>query len=135
MAQFDNSIALATRLVAKFGAPALLRRYSDASVPDATKPWRRAPGQPPSDDEAVQAVFLNFGDMGLAGERYNSDWDIQTGDKLVMVSGGSLDDPPELRDRIYRDGGGPDDEGWSISKVKTLDPNGQKVLYEMQARR
>ena len=135
MAQYDKSIVLATRLIAKFGGPAVLRRFSDASTPDADKPWRKTPGTPPSDDEDVSAVFLNFGDMGRSGERYNRDWNIQVGDKLVFISGGDLAAPPELRDRIYRDGGGADDEGWSISKVQTLDPNGQQILYELQVTR
>jgi hypothetical protein len=135
MAQYDKSIALATRLVAKFGGPAILRRFSDAAVPDPDQPWRRATGSPASTDEEINAVFLNFGDMGRSGERYSSEWNIQVGAKLVLISGGNLSAPPELRDRLYRDGAGPDDEGWSITKVQTLDPNGQNILYELQVDR
>jgi len=129
MARFDRSIKTAQRLIAKNGQDVLLRRFSDAPPPDADKPWRT--GSPSHSDDAVKAVFLNFGDMG---ERYMEGAEVQIGDKLVLIAGGDLTSPPDLRDRIYRDGGGPDDEGWSILKVVTLDPNGQQVLHQLQVR-
>ncbi len=133
MARFDSAIRTAQRLIAKNGQETILRRFSDAPAPDADKPWRT--GTPSSADETITAVFLNFGDLGRAGERYMPDSDIQTGDKLVMIAGASLSAAPELRDRIYRDGGGEDDEGFGIVKVQTLDPNGQQVLHQLQVRR
>jgi len=132
MAQYDKSIALATRLIAKFGAPAVLRRFTDAALADPDKPWRRS--KPSDNDIPVSAVFLNFGDMGRAGEQYMSGTDIQTGDKLVIIPGEGLSEAPRLRDRLYRDGAGPDDEGWAIVQVQTLDPNGQQVLHQLQVR-
>lgn len=129
MAQYDKSIALATRLITKFGGPAVLRRFTDASLADPDKPWRRS--KPSSSDIAVQAVFLNVGDTG---ERYTPGTEVQTGDKLVLISGGGLAEPPRLKDRVYRDGAGSDDEGWSILDVQTLDPNGQQVLHQLQVR-
>lgn len=133
MAQYDKAVATATRLIAKFGGPAVLRRYADAPLPDADKPWRR--GSPTPADTSVNAVFLNFGDMGRAGEQYMPGTVIEEGDKLVLISGGDLAEPPHLRDRLYRDGAGADDEGWSIVQVQTLDPNGQQVLHQLQVRR
>lgn len=132
MAQYDKSIALATRLITKFGAPAVLRRFTDASLADPDKPWRRS--KPSNTDIPVQAVFLNFGDMGRAGEQYMAGTDIQTGDKLVFIPGEGLSEAPRLRDRLYRDGADPDDEGWAIVQVQTLDPNGQQVLHQLQVR-
>ena len=132
MAQYDSAIATATRLIAKFGGPAVLRRFTDAALEDPDKPWRRS--KPSTNDTPIQAAFLNFGDMGRAGEQYMPGTDIQTGDKLVFISGGTLAETPRLRDRLYRDGAGPDDEGWSIVQVQTLDPNGQLVLHQLQVR-
>lgn len=129
MARFDSAIKVAQRLIAKNGQDAILRRYSDAPAPDGDKPWRT--GSPSSSGVPVRAVFLNMGDMG---ERYMQGTEVQIGDKLVLIAGGDLAEPPDLRDRIHRDGGGPDDEGWSIIKVVSLDPNGQQVLHQLQVR-
>jgi len=133
MAQYDSAILLATRLIAKFGAPSVLRRFQDAELADTAKPWRR--GEPSTNDIPLNAVFLNFGDMGQAGEQYMPGTNIQTGDKLVFISGGELAGAPQLRDRLYRDGADDDDEGWSIVQVQTIDPNGQQVLHQLQVRR
>lgn len=132
MARFDSAIKLATRLIKKNGQECVLRRFDDGATADGDKPWRR--DQPNSSDVTIEAVFLNFGDLGRAGERYMPDTEILTGDKLVLISGAALPDAPDLRDRIYRDGGGEDDDGWGIVKVQTLDPNGQQVLHQLQVR-
>lgn len=133
MARFDKFIALAQRLIAKNGQETILRRFSDAPVPDPDKPWRTGSAEP--DDITVNAVFLNFGDLGRAGERYMPDTQVQRGDKLVLIAGGDLSATPELRDRLYREGGGPEDEGFSIVNIQTIDPNGQRVLHQLQVRR
>lgn len=132
MARFDKFIALAQRLIAKNGQDTILRLYTDAPEADADKPWRT--GAPASSDTTVKAVFLNFGDLGRAGERYMDATDIQIGDKLVLIAGGVLASPPALRDRLYREGGGPGDPGFGILKVETLDPNGQAVLHKLHVR-
>lgn len=131
--RFDSAIRTAQRLIAKNGQDTILRRFSDAPAPDPDKPWRT--GSTESDDVTVRAVFLNFGDLGRAGERYMPDTQVQTGDKLVLIAGGDLTTPPELRDRLYREGGGPEDEGFTIVNIQTLDPNGQQVLHQLQVRR
>lgn len=130
MARFDRSIKMAQKLIARNGQDAILRRFSDAPVPDVDKPWRT--GSPSYSDEAVKAVFLNLGD---AGERYMDGTEVQIGDKLVLIAGGDLTSSPNLRDRIYSGGGGPGDAGWSIMRVVTLEPNGQQVLHQLQVRR
>lgn len=131
--RFDSAIRTAQRLIAKNGQDTILRRFSDAPAPDPDKPWRTGSTEP--DDVTVRAVFLNFGDLGRAGERYMPDTQVQTGDKLVLIAGGDLTAAPELRDRLYREGGGPDDEGFTIVNIQTLDPNGQQVLHQLQVRR
>lgn len=133
MGQYDKAIAAASRLIKKFGKPVLLRRYQDAVLPDEERPWRR--DRPAGTDEVVNAVFLNFGDLGRAGEQYLPGSVIEKGDKLVLLPGGDLEKPPALRDRLYRDGGGPEDGGWAVVRVQTLDPNGQQVLHQLQVRR
>lgn len=132
MARFDSAIKLATRLIKKNGQATIVRQFDDGATADPDKPWRR--DKPDHTDITVDAVFLNFGDLGRAGERYMPDAEIQTGDKLVLIPGAALADPPGLRDRLYRDGGGEGDDGWGIVKVQTLDPNGQLVLHQLQVR-
>lgn len=133
MARFDKFITLAQRLIAKNGQDTILRRFSDAPAPDPDKPWRTGSAEP--DDITVKAVFLNYGDLGRSGERFMPDTQVQTGDKLVLIAGGDLTSAPELRDRLYRNGGGDDDEGFSIVNIQTIDPNGQQVLHQLHVRR
>lgn len=132
MARFDSAIKLATRLIKKNGQTTVVRSFDRPAAPDAAKPWRS--GDATETDVTVDAVFLNFGDLGRAGEQYMTGAEVQVGDKLVLISGGSLLAAPKLTDRLYRNGGGADDDGFDIVKVQTLDPNGQQVLHQLQVR-
>lgn len=132
MSRFDSAISLAQRLIKRNGQDAILRTFDRGTPADADKPWRSS--QPSTSDVTVKAVFLNFGDLGRAGERYMDGFEVQLGDKLVMIAGGDLTEAPALTQRLYRNGGGADDDGFDIVKVQTLDPNGQQVLHQLQVR-
>lgn len=124
MARFDSSIETAKRLIRLNGQKAILRQFGDSPVPDPDKPWRV--GGSDTLDIEVEAVFLD------AEEQYLPDTKIEVGDQMVYIAGGGA--TPTLRDRIYRNGGGRDDEGFSIVHLSTLNPNGQEILHTLQVR-
>jgi len=135
VARFDSASRLALRLIKKNGRPVVLSRTGDAPVPNPDKPWR--PGRAMPTYETAYAVFFDFGDVS---ESYSRDLEVIVGDKLAYIAGADLVKPPELRDRVVYDDdadGQPDDdaESWGIEAIKTLEPNGRQLLYQLQLRR
>lgn len=122
MAQYDNAIALAERLIKKFGQIAYIREYGDPVAGfDADAPWH--PPRPISRNIAVNAVFLTEGENRTEIE------EVSTQDDTVYLVGAT----PRLRDRLYRTLVGGDD-GYAIVKVETLNPNGQIIFHKLMVR-
>lgn len=124
MARFDNSIALAKRLIAKNGQEVVLRSFSAGVVPDPTKPWE--PGTNSTIDSTVDAVFLDY------EQKYIDGASIRMGDQRVYMpsadsSGAEI--TPEIEGLVVRDS-----EKWKILGIKPLSPNGQSIMFELQVR-
>lgn len=123
MAQFDNQIATAKRLIDKYGETSVHRRTVDGSPADPSQPWN--PGTPVSTDTSVSAVWLNYDQQRVDGQT------IKTGDQEVLIPGSDLDAAPDAStDVLIRASG----EQWSIVSVEPLSPNGQLILYTVQVR-
>lgn len=126
MGEYDSALALALRLIKKKGRAVTLRQFSDAPVPDVSKPWRV--GQATPTDVPAHGVLLDFGGVG---EHYMPGTEIQVGDKLVLMPASGLAVRPQLRDTLQFGA----EEPWAIVTVQTLEPGGVAVLHSMQVRR
>lgn len=129
MAQYDNAIALAKKLITKYGETFTLGTYTTAATPDPAKPWE--PGPINRADQTVYGVFLDYMDKYVDGTM------IQAGDMMVLMpnnrsDGTALTSTPTPDDLIIRTGFG--FQNWSIVNVKPLRPGAQMVMYELQVR-
>lgn len=127
MGRFDSSQLLAQRLIDLNGETATLTVFTTVT-PDPDKPW--LPGDSAEQDVPVRAVFLNYNDQE-AGKTYADGTEIHQDDKKVLIAALGLTIDPNLQGTITRQDG----TVLRIVKVKLLDPNGQKILFEVQARR
>jgi hypothetical protein len=126
MARFDRAQSLAERLISLNGERAILTLFS-TTTPDPSKPW--LPGDSTRQDVLVRAVFLNYNTQE-SGRTYAEGSEIHRDDKKVLVAARGITVTPNLQGEITRQDG----TKLRIVKVKILDPNGQKILFELQAR-
>ena len=127
MGRFDSSAALAQRLIDLNGETATLTVFA-SQTQDPDRPWL-------SEDSAeqavpVRAVFLNYNTID-AGRTYAEGSEIHRDDKKVLIAAKGLTLDPSLQGNITR----ADGTVFRIVKIRVLDPAGQKILFELQARR
>ena len=126
MARFDRAIATADRLITKNGKSVTLRNYLHDLTPEA-EPWKPA-DRPGVIDTTVLAAFFEYADKLVDGTL------VRQGDQIALIPGNAYTPTatmplPNAAMKVI-DGS----EEWSIVKAKTLKPNGQLVLHELQLR-
>lgn len=126
MGRFDSSIALARRLISVNGEDATITNQRVGDV--AGKPWLNGPATKTT--ITCKAVFLNYTTQD-AGKRYSDDTEVHLDDKKVLVAAQGLTAVPDLPATITR----ADGTEYRVLKIKLLDPNGQRILYEFQVRK
>jgi hypothetical protein len=124
---YDAEAAAALAAIAEKGEVCTLRRFTAGAAPDGDKPWRTADATALA--QTANAVFLNY-NLQTSGETYVNGTLVQRGDKKVLVAASGLDWDPELDGELVR----ADGSVWKIQNVKTLDPNGEKILHTLQVR-
>ena len=78
MAVFDSSIALATRLIIKYGEAVTWRKVTANPVlPDVDKPWE--PGVPITVEYPTRILFLPFNKEDRQWMKYLKDTEVRTG--------------------------------------------------------
>lgn len=123
MARYTSATALALRLLTKNGEASSLVRRVDGAPADSAMPW--LPGTPTETTYAVKAVWL---DAELARP---TGLTVQAGDQIVYVAASGLTVTPDASvDTIKR----ADGTRWSIIAVRTLSPNGELIMHELQVR-
>lgn len=124
MAAFDGDIQTAKELIAEFGEVSKVRRVIPGE-PDPAAPWK--PVQPTTVEVPVTAVWLNY-NFQSSGELYVGGSLVKTGDKKVLVAALDISDitPSDLLVRA-------DGSVYKVVNAKLLDPNGQKILWTLQA--
>lgn len=127
MGRFDSSAALAKRLIFLNGEVVTLTVYASAAA-DPDKPWLSADSAPAT--EETKAVFLNY-NIVEAGRTYAPGSEIHRDDKKVLIAAKDLTLAPNMQGTITR----ADGTVFRVVKVKCLDPAGQEILFEVQARR
>jgi hypothetical protein len=123
MGQYDDDIATAKELIAEAGEDSVIHRLTPGVV-DPDKPWLPVPSVPT--EHTVSAVWLNY---RMSMMMNAPDSLIKVGDKKVLVAAMDIDEI-SASDQIER----ADGERYKIEGVKLLDPNGQRILYELQVR-
>lgn len=124
MAAFDDDIQTAKELIEEFGEQATVRRITPG-VP--TVPGQPVP--PTVTNIPVSAVWLNY-NLQSSGELYVGGSLIKSTDKKVLVAALDVQDISPS-DQIIRATG----EVFKVVNAKLLDPNGQKILWTLQAER
>lgn len=127
MGQYDTKIALAKRLIDKFGEPLTLRNFPPAG--DTAKPWRPSTPDPGVlDFPNVMCALLNL-DAGKPPIQYGDGSESKLGDKYGLIAALGPAQPPELGSMLLRSNG----EVWTIKKLGPLDVGGAVILYELWA--
>lgn len=125
MARFDNSKALAQRLIEKNGQSVeLVRIKLGSDVPE--KPWRTEANVQVS--ETVTAVFLNYDIKQIDGDL------VRVGDQIAYIAALSTPAPPTVGDYIKRTMTDGTEQIWYVVLVKPLAPNGDYIMYELGVR-
>lgn len=123
MGIYDEDIATALELIAEAGDVSTLERLSPG-VPNPDEPWQPVPAT--QTNTPVHAVWLNYS----FGEKYRAGTLIHEGDLKVLIPAADIDDIT-ASDSLRNSSG----QIHQVVAVKTLAPNGQKILFEVQARR
>lgn len=120
MAQYDSAVALALRLITKFGQSATLVQASRSQ--QTAQPWK--PDTTVETSYSVKAVFLDYKINEIDGEL------IRRGDQRVYVPASGLAVVPGPGDHLERD-----EERWTVIVCVPLNPGGTQIVYTLQARR
>lgn len=119
MGQFDRQVALAQRLIQKFGVVVRWYQLGVPTIPDATKPWLKANAADTFND--VYVVFLDEGDAFL---RHMLGDDVPTGGLYGLM--GSVNFTPKLTDYIKHES----TQYTVVDPLRKLSPNlTQDVLW------
>lgn len=121
MAEYDSAIAMALRLITKKGQTATLRNFTAVAPADANKPWK--PGVSTPVNQTPKMVFLDYEQKFIDGAV------IKMGDQRVFIPASGLTAAPTVEGLILRGS-----EVWKIKAVKPLNPAGDPIMYEVQAR-
>lgn len=118
MAEYDNFVSLAKRLIDKKGRTITIRRNTSATPRDASKPWL---GNTISyTDYTVKGVITGV------GQKYIDDNLVRSGDQNAIIPASGLAIVPNLKDFVV-------DETFKfeIIKVDTLKPGEQVIMYSL----
>jgi hypothetical protein len=119
----ERMMALASRMIAKYGRNVDLIRFTDGTVVDVNKPWRLLPNGEVL--QTVKCVFTRINETNIHGET------IPTGDMLCYLAALDINtDQLNLRGEI-RDG----TAIWKIVHIRKISPDGNDILYMAQVRR
>jgi hypothetical protein len=113
--QYDSKIALALRLIQKYGQQVILRDPT-GNAPSGSLPWR--PGISSYREQTVPAVFLDESMQYTAGDM------IRSGKLTAYIPASGLTIPVEEDGIIIRCG-----LAWKIIDVMPLAPNGKRIMY------
>lgn len=128
MGVFDGEQKDALELITEFGEDAVLTVFTTTA---GANDWDA--GVPTEQTLTARMVFLNFSSQSNStgnGERYFEGSLVHVGDKKVLLAALGLAFAPNVNALITR----ADGTVWKIVQMKGLDPNGQQILYTIQAR-
>lgn len=123
MGQFDSAIDLAKRLLAKYGESSQLVRTIGGAPSDPNKTWE--PGAPVVTNTTVSTVWLDRSIL-------RRDDVVKEGQAMAILAAKDLAVVPDpATDHIRR----ADNTRYAIVETRPLDPNGQKIIFELVVKR
>lgn len=124
---YSSAIALALRLITKKGEKGVtLREYKEGTA-NPTKPWKPTAAVVPTRTLKCNAVFLDFDLKGAEPKRFADGTEVRQGDKQVYLAASGLDFAPDLNNILVR----LDGTEWRVGNLKSLDPDGTPIVYEL----
>jgi hypothetical protein len=122
---YDRMAATALRLIERFGLTATLSEVTLGEYDPVTG----VGSEPASISQTGQAILLDYtaqeaGVINAAGSL------VQQGDKKIMLAAKGLEWPPTMTTTILADG-----QTWTIVNVKSTNPAGTPLVYELHGRR
>lgn len=121
MSVYTRLQKVALRLINKYGRPVTLRLNTDASPPDATKPWN--PATPTFVDHDIIGV------VSPADEQYVDHTTILQTDSQIIIAAEGLPRDPTPKDQVF-DGS----QLLRIVEVNGIDPGPIPVAFILFAR-
>lgn len=125
MTAFQWAIDLAKQLIDANGEAATVTVFTTTSNPD----FPNETGESTETVVPARAVFLNY-NTKEAGTTYKDGTEIHRSDKKVLMAAKGMSKFPNLQGTITRANG----DVFRIVQVKTLDPDGPAIYFEVQAR-
>ena len=122
MAQFDNAIALANKLITKYGQSATLRRYA---ITAGAQAWRK--GTATSTDYTITIAFIPQGTdsrVEPTSQYVDGENTHQQLERVYVAPNSPV--VPNIKDKVIADS-----IEWSVVGMRKFAPNGQNVLYEL----
>lgn len=125
---YDRMAATALRLIAQYGQAATLTYTPEADPDDYDPVTGTGPVAVPV-SQAGQLILLDY-TAAESGVINASGSLVQQGDKKIMLAAKGLAWPPTLTTTIMADG-----LTWTIVNVKSTNPAGTPLVYELHGRR
>ena len=125
---YDRMAATALRLIERFGLTATLSDTPEPNPDDYDPVTGTGPIIVPV-TQSGQAILLDY-TVQEAGIINASGSLVQQGDKKIMLAAKGLAWPPTLTTTILADG-----QTWTIVNVKSTNPAGTPLVYELHGRR
>lgn len=122
---YDRMAATALRLIAQFGQTATLTETTEGEYDPVTGIGT----DPVTLTQSGQAILLDY-TVQEAGIINASGSLVQQGDKKIMLAAKGLTWPPTLVTTILADG-----LTWTIVNIKSTNPAGTLLVYELHGRR
>lgn len=123
MADFTQTMLdVAQKLVDQFGQDMIVRKYTDGTEPDPTKPWK--PGAATVNEQTTRGVLVDFRPDQVEGYAY------QRGDKIIYIAAKGLTGPITEQD-IIMDSSGVE---WAIISAARVYPAGTDLLFQLYVR-
>jgi hypothetical protein len=120
MGQFDRQIALAQRLIKKYGEPCLWEPTGTPTTADPTKPWISADAAPVT-PTPVSILFKRDNQDVFA--RLTAGSNIESGGQKAIMAANSI--VPSMTDSVVRSDG----TKLALQSIDKLAPNGQVIVW------
>lgn len=122
---YDRMAATALRLIERFGQAATLSEVTAGEYDPVTG----IDSEPVTLTQPGQVILLDY-TMQEAGIINAAGSLVQQGDKKIMLAAKGLEWPPAMTTTILADG-----QTWTIVNVKSTNPAGTPLVYELHGRR
>jgi len=119
MGIYDSKVALALRLIEKYGQSVIWQQLADGVPLDPAKPWKPSEGTPT--EHTVSIAFLPREKENEKSSQYMKESEVPKG--LLLGYMGQVSFTPELKDVIVRGS-----IQYVVETIDTVEPNDEGVI-------